>query len=574
MAMSTSIAAEGELRPVIERGWTRSALSGLDPDMDVRDPIMSEINHDSRLRRAAGPVLDSVAGELLDTRFALLLADRSAQIVDRRVGGRAPAMTLERVKAVPGVQYVESVSGTNSLSTVFETRQPVSVSGSEHYLEALRVFSCFGAPIIHPITGRFEGVLDIEGPHEHENDLLRPFLLRAVSDITERLRRGPALSDQRLFAEFQTRSARSTAPVVAFGNDLVLSNRIARDLLSESDMDTVQMLCEDVGRTRSRIGTVTPASGQTVSARIEHIDGTDSGTIIELELTGDAAARYSPKARFARPTEAPGAEAEPRPNQRILISGEPGSGKTTRARATASALVSSTGRAEPESNDFGYLDCLKVIGTGTDLSLPQLENLTRDSSVLVIDNVHVLDSAAAEVLRQLVGSFIGHAVLVSDCADPNDPALRSLQSLATQYENLPALRDLGAGFADVVDEVLQTISQTNRTGSAPSCQPLRIVPGALEVLRRQDWPGNRTELKSVLMTAARGRSLGDITLADLPITHQYPEFGTLSRLERLERRTILEALAEAGGNKKRAAAELGIGRTTLYARLRYYKIDS
>lgn len=570
--MSISITGQGEFRPEIEQGWTRSALSGLDQGMEVRDPIMAEINPHSRLRLAAGPVLDSVARELLDTRFSLLLADRSAQIVDRRVGGRAPARTLERVKAIPGAQYVESVSGTNSLSTAFETKQPVSVSGSEHFLEALRVFSCFGAPIIHPITGRLEGVLDITGPHEHENDLLKPFLLRAVADIADRLRSGSRLSDQRLFAEFQTRTARSGSPVVAFGRDLVLSNSVARDLLTEQDLRTVKTIAEEAEHSRSRTAAVTLASGHAVRVHVDHVEGRDQGTIIELELDVDVAAHYTRIKRHSlvsdrhidKDTDAP---------QRILISGEPGSGKTTLARSIASALVSSSVVDRPMETEFGYLDCAEVFGTGNPLTTLQLRQMTRGAGVLVLDNIQVLNPAAAEVVRQVVNSFSGHIVSVTDRSDPMEPALRSLQALTTHYEPITPLRDRGAYFSEIVDEALVSIAQANRTHPIPVGQSLRIVPSALEALRRQQWPGNRTELQTVLSAAARGRSVGDITLIDLPITHRYPEGGRLSRLESVERRAILEALTSAGGNKKRAAEELGIGRTTLYARLRHYRID-
>jgi MFS family permease len=48
---------------------------------------------------------------------------------------------------------------------------------------------------------------------------------------------------------------------------------------------------------------------------------------------------------------------------------------------------------------------------------------------------------------------------------------------------------------------------------------------------------------------------------------------SLSRYEQSERSAIVAALAEAGGNKSRAAEILGIGRTTLYRKMRALKID-
>jgi transcriptional regulator of acetoin/glycerol metabolism len=45
-------------------------------------------------------------------------------------------------------------------------------------------------------------------------------------------------------------------------------------------------------------------------------------------------------------------------------------------------------------------------------------------------------------------------------------------------------------------------------------------------------------------------------------------------MEQAKRTAIIGALSRAGGDKKRAAAQLGISRTTLYAALRTYDITT
>lgn len=47
----------------------------------------------------------------------------------------------------------------------------------------------------------------------------------------------------------------------------------------------------------------------------------------------------------------------------------------------------------------------------------------------------------------------------------------------------------------------------------------------------------------------------------------------LSRIESVQRTEIVAALRESGGNRSAAAALLGIGRTTLYRKLRELRID-
>jgi DNA-binding NtrC family response regulator len=107
----------------------------------------------------------------------------------------------------------------------------------------------------------------------------------------------------------------------------------------------------------------------------------------------------------------------------------------------------------------------------------------------------------------------------------------------------------------------------------------RIAPEVLGVLRSYRWPGNVRELRNVV---ERALVLGDgtsIVLDDLPpeLLHSAPPgaatlpaapLGTVRTLEQLERDAIAAALDATGGNKARAAALLGIDRTTLYRKLK------
>ena len=90
------------------------------------------------------------------------------------------------------------------------------------------------------------------------------------------------------------------------------------------------------------------------------------------------------------------------------------------------------------------------------------------------------------------------------------------------------------------------------------------------------WPGNIPQLERVLKHAVmicRG--------ADIGVEHLGTEIyvsahrrRTFTRLESLERDAIVDALREYDGNKIRAAAALGISRSTLYRRLRSFGLES
>lgn len=232
------------LRAEIASSWRRTASAGLDPGARVDPEDVADYDPASRLRRAAGPVLDAVAEHLVGTRYGVVLADRDSCIVDARFGRAELQTRLAALGAVPGKTFTEATTGTNSVATAGETHRGVAVHGEEHYLEAFKRFACFGAPIRDPLTRRHAGVLGITCFAEDAAPLLRPFLLRAVDDIETSLLENAQSSHRRVLAAFEAARPRAGA-LVAFGPDLVLTNDAAANMLGPSDHTTLQMLCSD-----------------------------------------------------------------------------------------------------------------------------------------------------------------------------------------------------------------------------------------------------------------------------------------------------------------------------------------
>lgn len=91
-----------------------------------------------------------------------------------------------------------------------------------------------------------------------------------------------------------------------------------------------------------------------------------------------------------------------------------------------------------------------------------------------------------------------------------------------------------------------------------------------------DWPGNFSELRLVLRSAAETAQTPDIIdVSDLPPGYQsVTRVAHLAGRERAEREAIIGALSRAGGNKVHASTELGISRSTLYARMKALDIGT
>jgi len=134
---------------------------------------------------------------------------------------------------------------------------------------------------------------------------------------------------------------------------------------------------------------------------------------------------------------------------------------------------------------------------------------------------------------------------------------------------MPPLRERKHDIPLLVNAFLEKFSDPQR--------PARTISeDAVSRLLAYDWPGNVRELENAVERAVALGSGPIVQVGDLPSNLQYgtqqrlPDKDEFLPLEELERRAILRALREAGGDKLAAARLLGIGKTTLYRKLKQY----
>jgi DNA-binding NtrC family response regulator len=108
--------------------------------------------------------------------------------------------------------------------------------------------------------------------------------------------------------------------------------------------------------------------------------------------------------------------------------------------------------------------------------------------------------------------------------------------------------------------------------------PVEVSSEALERLLAYAWPGNIREMRNVLERALIvGRGAGRLGPEHLPpeLTRRAtaPAREQHASLEEVERRHIERTLRRHGGNRTRAAEELGISRATLIKKIKVYALD-
>lgn len=125
---------------------------------------------------------------------------------------------------------------------------------------------------------------------------------------------------------------------------------------------------------------------------------------------------------------------------------------------------------------------------------------------------------------------------------------------------LPPLRERREDIPTLSRHLILRAAERNRL-TAPT-----LDPGALDLLEKQEWPGNVRQLSNVLERAAilaeRSRISADDLLPVLDPLGVGPEETQLR-----------QALEQSGGDQERAAAILGVSRRTVQRRLKKYSLE-
>jgi two-component system response regulator HydG len=139
---------------------------------------------------------------------------------------------------------------------------------------------------------------------------------------------------------------------------------------------------------------------------------------------------------------------------------------------------------------------------------------------------------------------------------------------------VPPLRERKQDIPLLAGHILERVART--TGVQRN-----ISDDALKLMLNYDWPGNVRELENCLERACALTSGPTVHPGDLPTMLQNfhapepvvavnVESSGIRTLAELEKRAILHAMTTVNGDKLEAAKQLGIGKTTLYRKLKEY----
>jgi transcriptional regulator of acetoin/glycerol metabolism len=532
----------------VAAAWRRARFLGV--PHDVKAGAAGAVRPaESALLGAARPVLERIAPVLGTGRSVLVLTDERLRVLWS--AGNAPGRE-------PGPDLSEREIGHNSAALALRTRRRAEVHGPEHFLDRWQDVSAVSVPALATDGGHALGTVTVASPlcvsgAPHPGAALAEAAATAVeAELLARARRA-----ERVLLDAYVRAARGPDRAVAAldGRNRLVSAAAER-MLSPQALDALERTAVAARQRGLPVDAVLP-EGAACIARITPVrhEGAVIGVVAALEPLGD------PVPPVPRPAvaltgssvcwrHATGRAVElARSREPLLLTGERGTGKTTLARELLGehAIRVADAAEEGEFESF-HAD----VAEGRALLLRHVERLAQ-SKVAALNSLLDAHPDARLLMTYTPGAPIG-------------PCLqRLLDTLAARSVTLPALRER----PEDIRELLPALAPR----PTPGRPPLTWTLDALRALERYPWPGNITELAHVVRSLTEHRrASGPVRRAELPDpVREGLAARALSPMEHAERTTILEALRRHGGNKARTAAALGIGRATLYRKLRGYK---
>jgi DNA-binding NtrC family response regulator len=285
----------------------------------------------------------------------------------------------------------------------------------------------------------------------------------------------------------------------------------------------------------------------------------------------------------------------------VLITGETGTGKNIVAKTihglssrSGKPLISINCAAVPEylleSELFGHA---KGAFTGALLDRKGLFEEAEGGSLLLDEigsmpvtmQAKLLDVLQERMIRQ-VGGNKTKKVDVRIMAATNSDLERAVREgnfredlyyrIKVTHIHIPSLREHPEDIPVLARHFLDLCRQEF---SRPD---LTFSPGAIDLLSSYDYPGNIRELSNIISSVAAISSDATITPQDLALsfTNKLFEMSTgpdqespPETLDEWEKDLIIKSIRKNDQNLSKVSAELGIGRTTLWRKMKKYNIE-
>ncbi|MEJ2202118.1 MAG: sigma 54-interacting transcriptional regulator [Desulfuromonadaceae bacterium] len=557
--LAKGVVPVGLVDETIMRSWKRSWKRGIGLDPGETRCISShelmrrqELNHTLLLR--SQPVMENLYQEIRGSSSMVLLAD-SDGVVLHSLGDPDFVKQAGQVYLKPGGVWSEVASGTNAIGTALEEQKPVQVHSSEHFIDKNHFLSCSAVPIFDP-RGAVLGALNVSG-----------------------------------FCGYQPRH---TMALVRLSAQIIENQMFAQDFPSDIII-CFHLKPEFIGSLYEGIAVFSP-QGDFIAANRRALQQFELDRFNVTEHSFDSLFQLSLPKLLAQNQfqQHPIVKLQLRSGVEIYARIWPGSSVLPSAQPVDAVVVGKEKRSQKAvPNEFS----LQGLELGDRKMKALLDKALRvvghDIPIMIEGESGTGKELLAQALHQAGPRHNGPLVPAVICA--TNRRIRDEVNSGTFREDLyyrlngllltlPSLKEREDRIK-LAHNMLDNLKEGSRK--------VTLSPEVVNLFENHPWPGNLRQLHNVLRTALA--LLGDgqeITLAELSEdfveeAHNHGKNagpgieletadngGKNALLADAEAKIITATLEQTGGNIAAAARIMGIGRNTLYRKLRSQGINN
>lgn len=624
--------SDATVRDDISKSWARCTALGVDPGSgkcwDIRQD--KELGNEFRLLRELTEDIQTEIYLLVKGSGLLVTVSDQRGYLLSMYGDHRALSAAEKLNFGPGANWSESSVGTNAIGTALAGAHPMRVAAREHFCESHHTWICSAAPIFD-LRGEVIGCLDISGPTTSEHDDALELAIRGAKLIESRLYGNQCVELNRLAPNLIATVFNAVMTGLVHlrpdGRIAALNPKAAVLLGAPSDQ-LLGVAAEQWFELKKALATLRvhgqayAASGLPVACRLQpgfdarlypvlSPNGTLAGHLLvfnELQRPRISARTNANSSRDAfhkvigqSPTIRQAIDTARQVAQTastVLITGESGTGKEVLARALHEAssrrdgpFVAVNCGAIPseliQSLLFGYVEGA-FTGARRGGSPGKFEQAS--GGTLLLDEIGEMPlTMQINLLRVLEEGQLTRVGGIKPIPVDVRIVAATHQDLEMRAKNgefrpdlfyrlnviriqLPPLRERDADIMLLAQHFIAELS--GKLGRAVR----QVSPEFYQALNSYNWPGNVRELRHALeaaITLMPGDLLTCETLPDhvrgmktVPAQGMPPTFN----LQKVQEETIRRAHIHFQGNVTHMAKALGIGRNTLYSKLREFKI--
>ncbi|MCG8410516.1 MAG: sigma 54-interacting transcriptional regulator [Bacteroidales bacterium] len=622
---------------IIKRSHSRSKSFGIDPQCQYPKLIIKgkeleyQLKENKELIDIAEPIMTQLLSTVEKNGFMIVLTDSDACIL-KIIGGKETLKAAQNLNMIEGASMSEKSIGTNAMGTAISENAAVQITAKEHFISAYHQWTCSAAPIHY--NNKVIGTLNLTGKAENVHPHTLGLVMAAVSAIENKLTSNLILKE--LFASRQyawammnnlaygvfaidlndeikwvndsacriiniRRKSLLDKEIKEFLPDWYKIKRIVLNDLSFLDQESTFQIPEIRERFLFNAYLIKNEQQEILGylvtfrpmSRMLNLIKKYSG--LHAHYTFDEIISKSPQTvkliEYAkRVANSPST---------VLITGESGTGKEVFAQAIHNAserhnsafVAVNCGAISPtliESEMFGYEEGAFTgarkggcpgkfeLANGGTIFLDEIGEMPVDMQIKllrVLQEGTVTRVGAQESKKIDIRVIAATNKNLEDEVEKGDFRLDLFYRLNVIPIHIPSLRNRREDIIPLARHFM-VIKSEKLNKPIPE-----LSDDIKDKLLNYSWHGNVRELENYIekiVNLGDNKDYCDINIDknSAPIIFSKPiQVDKLKTLEEIERETIVFTIQQLNGNISKVAKSLGIGRNTLYAKLKKFNIN-